>query len=569
MSFVACFCMKDSKEVRERGKQFVEQIEQLPLSSSEEVSTALAELVKTYGDHLHSFSSGYFSNGRVLLWVAGNGAVVLKRGEKSGKVVQSEKLRIVEGSMHPDDAFIFATEGFLTICSQPFDNECTTDEELAAFCIPIVHADEKAGLAAAYIVQVHEGEKVLQSGGSVVSTAEKSEGERMSRYPWPKLLGAARAGISKLISRSTIIAQQSKRTKIIIALLFFVALLAISLLIGWSKRQASLREQKVQAMVGPFEQQLNEAKAKQAIDLVAARQLAGSSLQGAKDKLPQLSPKSYEYTRLNAFIASTQSYYDSISGEKSLDKLSVYYDLQLVRSDFLAKTMTIGPNTLAFLDTEKNSAIQLSLDKKQPSVPDMTGVVNPKDAAVNEKILYVLGEGVFAGGKTVIPKSDSWVDPQFLRAFGSNLYVLDKGARSLMKYSGSDVTFTGGTNWLLSTPGLDFSLITSVAIDGKVWITTSKGEIFSYAQGTKSAFQVKGLSTPFSSTLKIYTDTNLENLYVLEAQANRVVVLSKEGEYKTSYISKDLSATTSIVVEPTGKTAYLSAGSVVYSLDLQ
>jgi hypothetical protein len=583
-SFVACFCLKDKKEVREVGKKFLEEIEVLPFDSKVELSAAITALVKKYSSALVSFAAGYFYNSRVLIWVQGDGAVLLKRGEKSGTVVRSTQLKVVDGAALGGDSFVFATAGFLAACPQPFSGEFETDEELAALWIPTIHAQNKDGTASAYVVQIHQQQPIIEAGGSVVlgegSTATHNDDESAKPNETPLTARERSESSARLPAKLLAFlpgafrikpAMPSKRKAVAVGVVVLIALFLVLLFTAWLKNQAAAREQKVQQILQPYQQELSDAKAKQPIDLTAARQLTAQAISDAKQKLNQLQPKSYEATRLSAFIADTQKYYDSISGEKTIDKLPVYYDLQLVKSDFLAQRIAIAPNTLAFLDQEKNASIELTVDKKQPSAPDMSGVANPKDLTLSDSNkIYTLGDGIFQVGQIVVQKDSAWSDPEFLRLFGTNLYVLDKGAKTIFKYVGaSDGSFGAGTVWIKSAPGVDFSTATSMAIDGRMWVATSNGNIYVFAQGSKAGFSVKGLSKPFASDLKIYTDSNLDNLYVLEAQAGRVVELGKDGTFKASFTSKDFASCTGIVVTPDGQTAYLSAGSLVYALPLQ
>jgi DNA-binding beta-propeller fold protein YncE len=108
-----------------------------------------------------------------------------------------------------------------------------------------------------------------------------------------------------------------------------------------------------------------------------------------------------------------------------------------------------------------------------------------------------------------------------------------------------------------------------MTIDGKIWVTTNNGGIFAFAQGTKQSFTVTGMLQPFNGPLMIYTSPDLPFLYVLEPSQQRLVILNKDGVYQKQIISKDLGVTTDLVVTEDGKTAYLLAGSSVYSVGLE
>jgi hypothetical protein len=126
-----------------------------------------------------------------------------------------------------------------------------------------------------------------------------------------------------------------------------------------------------------------------------------------------------------------------------------------------------------------------------------------------------------------------------------------------------------GKTGLRTVAGLDKSSVTSFAIDGKVWLGTSNGSIFSLAQGSKQAFSVTGMIQPFTSSIMVYTTPDLESLYVLEPSTQRIVVLNKSGVYQSQVSAPELGAATDMFVDATGKMAYVAAGSVVYAVQLE
>ncbi|HCR10870.1 MAG TPA: hypothetical protein DIU23_00280 [Candidatus Pacebacteria bacterium] len=315
---------------------------------------------------------------------------------------------------------------------------------------------------------------------------------------------------------------------------------------------------------------MNEAKAKQGIDLSAARILAKEALTGAQSTLNETSKKKPEYKSISVFVTTAQQYFDSISGEKHFDSLPVFFNFQLVQSGFLAKKSAVVGETAVFLDTETNVGISLNLHSKQSARMEMGDIATSRDITAEDKHIIVLGsDALYLDGKKALEGIDSTKDPAFLSSFGGNAYVFYRGDGTLLKHVSSGSTFSTGTNWIRSALGFQKDTATSLAIDGKVWIGTTDGRIIVFSQGTRFSFTTKGLTEPFASAVIVYTTSDLQHVYVLEAGKNRVVVLNKDGTYVASYFAPELGTSTGVLISADESTVYFPSGSVVYSLNLK
>jgi DNA-binding beta-propeller fold protein YncE len=108
-----------------------------------------------------------------------------------------------------------------------------------------------------------------------------------------------------------------------------------------------------------------------------------------------------------------------------------------------------------------------------------------------------------------------------------------------------------------------------MAIDGSVWLGTSNGKILRFTQGKENTFVSKGVDPTFGTKLAVYTSDNAKNVYVLDSQNNRVVVLDKEGMYLSQYRWKDAVTPSNLVVSEEEKKILLLSGGKIYSIDLK
>jgi hypothetical protein len=108
-----------------------------------------------------------------------------------------------------------------------------------------------------------------------------------------------------------------------------------------------------------------------------------------------------------------------------------------------------------------------------------------------------------------------------------------------------------------------------MAIDGSVWVLFSDGTIVKYTRGEKDAFGVTGLDQEFEKPTKIFTSPEVDNLYILDQQKTRVVVMDKTGEYQAQYLWPGIAGVRDLTVsEELGK-MFLLTGEKVFVIELK
>lgn len=281
---------------------------------------------------------------------------------------------------------------------------------------------------------------------------------------------------------------------------------------------------------------------------------------------------------LNSFELKLQEEYKRIAKRKELENLSVFYDFRLITADFVASQIQYDvPGKLAvFLDTARGKIVSLSLEKKQPQALTLNSdigkllsltVVDRKAFLLGKSGVYKVSLPLDTQGEIVASSSSQWVSPERIGSFAKNIYVLDPGSRQIYRYDRDDFSASPSA-WLRGKEGVDFDAITSISIDGDVWMGTTQGKIYKFTRGERGNFSFLDIVQPPDTSISIYTAEFLPNLYVLEPRANRIVIFDKSGAYVSSIVCPDFGSATSIVVDENGKKAYVLAGSLVYEVEL-
>lgn len=277
--------------------------------------------------------------------------------------------------------------------------------------------------------------------------------------------------------------------------------------------------------------------------------------------------------RLEALQASLQQQYDAISGQKNVIELPVFYDFRLAKSGFLAQRASVSNGTAYFYDSGSHQALALDLATKKNEQVDVQNLLDVRDFVVVRNTLYALQPDRVSA----MPLSNNTVkvmapipsaqEPTLLAHFGDNLYAFDRSYQQLWRLSTTDANATPSA-WVRSARGVNFGSVTSLSINGSIWMGTSEGTIYKFTRGERENFSPQGMLAPFTSSLLVATTPEGELLVVVEPAKKRVVVLGKDGEYRQQIESEHIGGVTDVFLEEDESAVYLVGGSVVYRIGL-
>lgn len=166
--------------------------------------------------------------------------------------------------------------------------------------------------------------------------------------------------------------------------------------------------------------------------------------------------------------------------------------------------------------------------------------------------------------KNQIIKKD-WDEDGGIGLFGSNIYVLDK-AGGIIKFVPSGNSYSQSNYF--TGDGPDMNSAVSMAIDGSVYVLFENGEVNKYTRGASDTFNISGLEKPFSSPTKIFTNEDIDNIYILDNGNSRIVVLDKTGKFVSAYASPQIKSAKEFNIDEAGKKAFILSGGKVYQIDL-
>jgi len=136
-----------------------------------------------------------------------------------------------------------------------------------------------------------------------------------------------------------------------------------------------------------------------------------------------------------------------------------------------------------------------------------------------------------------------WKNAKNIATYSKFLYFLDPEKNQIWKYERRDSGFTLPDAWV--STGDDLKDAVSFAIDGNIFVLKSNGEIWKFYGGKKIDYLVKNFPEEKISGEKIFTNPDLDKIFILDSEKNRILVFTK-GQNESYYDRQ-------IIFENTGK----------------
>ena len=147
---------------------------------------------------------------------------------------------------------------------------------------------------------------------------------------------------------------------------------------------------------------------------------------------------------------------------------------------------------------------------------------------------------------------------QDINVFLGNVYLL--GADQIFKYVPIENGYAESVNYLNQKE--QFSTNSRLVIDGSIWVS-SGSEVFQYLRGDKQGFAISGLTISAGEYGEIYTDSESDNVYVVDKTNSALLVVSKDGIYSKAYQSPEFGRASDLVVDEDNGKFYVAVGSKV------
>lgn len=465
----------------------------------------------------------------------GGGKVMLKRNDKVGTILQpkgddEKTVQAVSGFLQSDDTIILQTKQFADTVTTDDIKNFATPTEAVELLSPKIHGKELGGASAIILNYKEEA--------AVVPLAQETFPEEKEEEEIPSALEAEvaeKVHVEKARFTLPKIRMALPHIKLRIPFKMLLLLLIPLVLLGilgfsiWTTKQRQENEkiQKLFEKVYPTaEKQYNEGQALLSLNKTLAQddfQKAETLLAENINKFPK---DSSEYQKIQELYTKVQSVTEEQAGGKMIPATEV--------------SASNSPLLQALL---KNKATYTTQSDTTIYTGSTTGIQT-------------------ADGKTIIENGDDWKALGGIGAFGANVYVLDKTGNEILKYLGaskdSKSTYASGA----------FTKAAGMAIDSSIYVLNNDGSVKKFTRGSLNAFGITGLETPLKSPIRIFTNADTDNVYILDPGTSRVVVLNKSGDFQQAYTATIISNAQDFDVQEKNKKIYILSSEKVYEISI-
>ena len=533
--------------------------------------------------------------------LASQSKTILRRDGKFGVIAQGEEGQVIgfSGQLEEGDLVILETEDFAKKIPtkeliQMIDNRPV--HELSEIIAPALHTESKGSEGAMFIeykpisqsIQSEESFESPEEKSSpptseesgetknedAITTAQESDNKaaneqdeeviepKIHTYTEQRQSGPILKYLAILksfkISRKKFLTR--KTIGIVVAILLLI--LVTSAGMEWNNRKNEKRKEELEQITIPAQKKIEEAQTLMDLDVTLALAELTQAKSDLSSSLGSYKEGSDEYKKLSDLLNVTNSLISKIeqgteiSGAKEV--ISANGDLGKIKitAEFESKIALIGEKGLGEIQSDGK------IDKIAEDDTDYFAFAHDARfyyAGNNEKIVRV-DKGNKAS-KTVSDEKRSTIS---IDVFGGNIYALQKDG-GIVRFA---VDSFSDSNYFKEEVGKPIEPA-SFTIDGSVYVLQNNGEVKKYTRGKLDPFGIKGVVTQIGSGGLIDTAEGFSNLYILDRKNKRIVILEKNGNFKTQLQWSELSKASSFAVDEKAQKAYIVIDSSVFAVPLQ
>jgi len=453
-------------------------------------------------------------------------------------------------------------------------------------------ASEKVAKKVTEISKKEKEEKTEESQRKAgPSWTEKSPQQDLFEVPKRKAFTLAFKTVKISYSKARdFISKSRKRSQFfMIAAILLIMLLIISGFYSFQKKKMLVRRTKIEQTYEAIKTKTEGAiKAQKLGDEKKARSL----LSEAKKEIKTITASIYLHDEIMTLSKQINSAIEDIFNIQKLDNLT-----PLVNFNQLDKTIKLGGiykagNKIISFDQERHNVALYSLETQELAsdisisydgkIIDLTPLTDRNTIsllAVNPYGIYTYNVSLNFIEKNRIVTGEDWPEATSISSYFNNLYLLVPNDNQIYKYALLANGYSNKTNYINDNSNVDLSNAIDIAIDGSIYILKKDGCVLQYLAGNLVDFEISGIPPQefdtadaeegkLLSPTKIITNADIDEIYILDPGARRIVVFDKLGDYVTQYISNKFTDLKDFWVDWENKKIYVLSGSEVYEIAL-
>jgi hypothetical protein len=151
--------------------------------------------------------------------------------------------------------------------------------------------------------------------------------------------------------------------------------------------------------------------------------------------------------------------------------------------------------------------------------------------------------------------------------YESRVYFLDIKSNQIYRSNKGGSGFSTPSAWIKDST--DVRSAVSLTVDGSIFCLKKTGEAIKLTSGQRQSWSLAAIEPALSEADKIWTNTTINKLYILDIGGKRLIEFSKpDGKLLNQYTVPTLTQLKDFAIDPTAKKAYLLNGSQILAIDL-
>ena len=248
-----------------------------------------------------------------------------------------------------------------------------------------------------------------------------------------------------------------------------------------------------------------------------------------------------------------------------------FYDLALEDKEAQGATVYLDGDKLAILDNKNNTVYVLSLDKKSITSYVSSDVKDGSLVALyeNQVFFFSKSRGIYkfeseSKSKQVIKPDSKWGNVVDMEVYNGNIYLLDSGRDEVYKYLVAESGYSDKSSYFQEGQSVDLEDAVDMSIDSAIYVAL-KNEVIKYVTGVKDQFATS-FPEPTPNIAGIYTNGDVEQVFVWDTGVGNLYVLEKDGKYNRQIASSIVKRAKNVVVY--NNKALVFDGVKLYSISL-
>ncbi len=358
----------------------------------------------------------------------------------------------------------------------------------------------------------------------------------------------------------------------ILALLIIVIILLTGVI--WFVKNNTVNQREIERLdevLVQVQEQINTASLRGVSNKDAASQI----LADAEAKAVEVLNSGYHRSKASELLGLIQEEKTELDNITYLTEPKVLADLTTKRENISA--LGLIPYERSIFVFEYNALYEILLDKIEDpfTIDDNEVVIDGAGDDDNDMLIFLTKSGkviTYSNGQFQFMDTE---DGQFHKAvavssYNGRMYLLDNREKQIWRYNKKREGYAVAESYI--TEGEYGANFIDLAIDGFIYVITDDGSLIRFDRGVPTDIDIKKAPLdPIESPTKIYTELDLNKIFVLEPSKNRVIMLDKDLQgdgavYNSQFVYDSLGDIRDIYFDKDSNRLYLLDSQKLYEV---